>query len=94
MPRCCQGGWRPGFPVSSNYYPTGLPIALSPFSVPTLERFIQYELPEDEERQAVCEELKIRPAAGAAPYSSVSQLYTVIRETPLSFARRSIVKLR
>jgi len=72
--------WRPEFPVSSRFYPTGLPICLSAFSVPTLERFIQYELPDDEQRRAICQKHRVRPVRGAGQYGSVAELYTIVRQ--------------
>ncbi len=70
--------WRPNFPVISNYYPTGLPITLAPFRTSTLERFVQYELPDDSERKEVCQAHGIAPAEGAAHYGSVAELYTIV----------------
>ncbi len=72
--------WRPNFPVTSNYYPTGLPITLAPFRISTLTRFVQYELPDEQQRHAVCRELGITPADGVAAYGSVAELYTIIRD--------------
>ena len=78
--------WRPAFPVLSNYYPTDLPIELTPFNVPALERFVQYETPDEEERHKVCQEHGIQNIAqGVPPYNSVAQLYTVILEIFESF---------
>jgi len=70
--------WRPEFPVRSGYYPTELPITLAPFSVPTLERFVQYELPDEEDRRRICGEHDIAPVAGSAPYGSVAELYSMV----------------
>lgn len=72
--------WRPGFPVSSKYYPTGLPISLEPFSVETLERYIQFELPFENERQEVCSKHKVNLIEGSGEYGSVAELYTIIAE--------------
>ena len=70
--------WRPNFPVRSNYHPTGAPMQLTPFNKKTLETFLQYELPDDE-REEFCKTHRIEPFAGSPTYTSVAQLYTIIR---------------
>lgn len=72
--------WRPNFPVQSNFYPTGLPITLAPFSEPVLERFIVYELPDESALKAVAKKMNIKLTAGAPEYGSVAQLYTIVEE--------------
>jgi ferritin-like protein len=89
---------RPNFPVSPGYFPSGVVLRLTPFSVETLEHFIFLERPTGVER--VDGGGFERPDHARAPahrglmpsaqdYATVSHLYEAIRTNLVAFAERA-----
>jgi hypothetical protein len=69
---------RPNFPQSSKYYSLDVPLRLQRFSLAALDRFIQFERPEDVELNP---EGPLELAAPTPPaFTTVGQLYRQIAE--------------
>jgi hypothetical protein len=74
---------RPNFPVRAKYYPMGLKLTLSPFTVETLDAFIRFELPDpslEKKREEATKKGKTVKLAVPAPvnYDTVGHLYGLI----------------
>jgi hypothetical protein len=71
--------FRPNFPQDSKYYPINVPIALEPFGVHTLRRFLRYEHPETFTAKP---DLKLLAFEGVETedieFGSVGELYRMI----------------
>lgn len=89
---------RPNFPVSPGYFPSGVVLRLTPFSLDTLDHFIFLERPTGVERQdgdgfASAEHERRQAHHGLMPsaqdYATVSHLYEAIRANLVAFVARS-----
>lgn len=74
---------RPNFPQPASAYPFAIPLSLEPFSRETLERFVRFELPEDE--GAALPTISDGPHDGiepfVPPFATIGELYGQIRVT-------------
>ncbi|MET0395837.1 MAG: ferritin-like domain-containing protein [Longimicrobiaceae bacterium] len=67
---------RPNFPQSCKYYPFGLPLALEPFGLSAVQRFIFYELPSEVSPAEQLAMMGIEPIGiDGRPYRTVGELY-------------------
>ena len=89
---------RPNFPVSPGYFPSGVVLRLTPFSVETLEHFIFLERPTDVERAdgegfERLDHARTQAHRGLMPsaqdYATVSHLYEAIRTNLVAFVERA-----
>ncbi len=72
--------FRPNFPQTSKYYPFNVPLALEPFSLETLQRFILYELPADTDEKTFAKQTFGSISEDDYTYKTVGELYRMIRE--------------
>jgi hypothetical protein len=89
---------RPNFPVAPGYFPSGVVVKLTPFSMDTLEHFIFLERPETEERsdgdgfahdqEYRREEAHIGLMPSVQDYSTVGRLYRALRLNLIAAAAR------
>jgi hypothetical protein len=74
---------RPNFPQPADAYPFAIPLTLEPFSRDTLERFVRFELPEEE--GAALPTISDGPHDGiepfVPPFATIGELYARIRAT-------------
>jgi hypothetical protein len=89
---------RPNFPVSPGYFPSGVVLRLTPFSLETLEHFIFLERPTGVERAdgegfERLDHERTQAHRGLMPsaqdYATVSHLYEAIRTNLVAFAERA-----
>jgi hypothetical protein len=71
---------RPNFPQNTRYYPLHMRLALEPYGVPSLTRFIGYEKPAQlQEEHLFADELaKPRAADAANDFRTIGELYDLI----------------
>lgn len=89
---------RPNFPVAPGYFPSGVVVKLTPFSMDTLEHFIFLERPESvdhddgdgfEHDQDYCrEQAHIGLMPSIQDYSTVGRLYHALRLNLIAASRR------
>ena len=89
---------RPNFPVSPGYFPSGVVLRLTPFSLETLEHFIFLERPTEVERAdgegfERSDHERTQAHRGLMPsaqdYGTVSHLYEAIRTNLVAFVDRA-----
>ncbi len=89
---------RPNFPVAPGYFPSGVVLRLTPFSLDTIDHFIFLERPtgvEQPDAKGFQSRSQSREQAhqGLMPssqdYGTVSHLYEAIRQNLIAFAERS-----
>lgn len=71
---------RPSFPLSPKYYETGVDSKLEKFSVPCMERFVLFELPEDLTPEEVKALQQIVGWFDPAQHKTIGSLYKGIRK--------------
>jgi hypothetical protein len=71
---------RPNFPQASKYYPLKAALALEPFGVNSLRRFVQYERPQSLKPERDLERLLTFPGEDGAviEFNSIGELYALI----------------
>jgi hypothetical protein len=89
---------RPNFPVAPGYFPSGVVVKLTPFSVATLNHFIYLERPQgierpdgegfQHERTYVREEAYDGLMPSVQDYATVGRLYEAIRLNLISLSKR------
>jgi hypothetical protein len=74
---------RPNFPQASKYYPLKAALALEPFGLSSLRRFIQYERPQSLKPERDLGRLLTFPGEDAAEieFTSIGELYALIESS-------------
>ena len=89
---------RPNFPVESGYFPSGVVVKLTPFSLETLDHFIflerpqGYQLEDGEGFEPAREYEREQPYSGLMPsvqdYATVGRLYEALRVNLIACSKR------